>query len=163
MLTNTDSERRRVAVAFLALPAAAAFLCSPTGTGVASLDNLGVIEHQRQLRCTSGRSPKRNDTPLTWKRTLSVTAAPVSRDSVRLHLRRDELSEETVRELEAGDRRIKELEEEYWKSLDSEELAVERKCASGLAHLKMGLLDRAAEDYLEASRLRCVKVERWVT
>lgn len=77
----------------------------------------------------------------------------------RLYLRRDELPEESVRQLEAADRRVKELEQEYWKSLDKEELAIERKCASGLAHLKMGLLDKAAEDYIAAAELRWVHGE----
>lgn len=74
----------------------------------------------------------------------------------RLRLRRDELPEENRRQLEAADKRVKELEEEYWKSLDAGEVAVERKCASGLVCLKMGMLERAAEDYTQAAELRYV-------
>lgn len=77
-----------------------------------------------------------------------------SYSSSRLHLRRDELSEETLRELDAADRRVKEIENEYWRSLDKQELAIEQKCASGLAKLKMGMMKEAAEDYTAAAELR---------
>lgn len=55
----------------------------------------------------------------------------------------------------AANQRVKELEEEYWKSLDAEEIAIERKCASGLACLKApGMLEKAAEYYTAAAELR---------
>ena len=85
-----------------------------------------------------------------------TTASLSVRASTRLRLRRDEIPEENLRQIEAADRRVKELEEEYWKSLDAREVAIERRCSSGLACLKMGLLDRAAEDYAAANKLRWV-------
>lgn len=74
----------------------------------------------------------------------------------RLKLRRDQLPEETLRQLAAADRRVKELEEEYWTSLDKEELAIEQKCASGRAKLQVGMLEEAAQDYKAAAALRFV-------
>lgn len=74
--------------------------------------------------------------------------------SSRLHLRRDELPEKTLKELDAADRRLKEIEEEYWRSLNKQELAAEQKCASGLAKLKTGMLKEAVEDYTAAAKLR---------
>lgn len=83
-----------------------------------------------------------------------ASASLSGRASTRLRLRRDEIPEESLRQMEAADRHVKELEEEYLKSLDAREVAIERKCSSGLACLKMGLLDRAADDYAAASELR---------
>lgn len=85
-----------------------------------------------------------------------ATASLSGRTSTGLRLRRDEIPEENLRQIEAAERHVKELEEEYWKSLDAREVAIERKCSSGLACLKMGLLDRAAEDYAAANELRWV-------
>lgn len=65
------------------------------------------------------------------------------------------MPDENLRQMEAADQRVKEMEEEYWKSLDADELAVERKCASGLVCLKLGMLERAAEDYAAAAEKRC--------
>eukprot|EP00904_Undaria_pinnatifida_P000176 jgi/Undpi1/10159/HiC_scaffold_28.g12612.m1 len=83
----------------------------------------------------------------------SCIADTSGRAPTGVRLRRDEIPEENARQIEAADRRVKELEEEYWKSLDAREVAIERKCSSGLACLKMGLLERAAEDYAAANEL----------
>lgn len=87
---------------------------------------------------------------------LLLTRVPSARctTSTRLPLKREELSEETLRDLTAADQRVKDLEEEYWKSLDEKEKAIERKCSTGLAYLKMMMLEKAAEDYTAAAELR---------
>lgn len=92
----------------------------------------------------------------------SCIADTSGRAPTGVRLRRDEIPEENARQIEAADRRVKELEEEYWKSLDAREVAIERKCSSGLACLKMGLLERAAEDYAAANELRwgCIRKGR---
>eukprot|EP00903_Cladosiphon_okamuranus_P020147 g18497.t1 len=62
----------------------------------------------------------------------------------------------------AASQRVKELEEEYWKSLDAEEIAIERKCASGLACLKVpGMLEKAAEYYTAAAELSPPSARTW--
>lgn len=81
-------------------------------------------------------------------------AQPLTKPYTRLRLKKDDLPEETLRQLEAADERVKDLEEEYRKSLDADEVVIERKCASGLACLKMGMLERSAEDYTAAAELR---------
>lgn len=65
--------------------------------------------------------------------------------------RRGDLPEETLRELEELEQRVKSVEEEYWQSLDPDEAAIERKCAMGLACLQIGMLERAAEEYTAAA------------
>lgn len=83
----------------------------------------------------------------------SATAQRATRSRVRL--RRDELPEESLRQLEEAEQHMKGLEQEYWRSLDADEAAIEKKCATGLACLKIGMLDRAAEEYTAAAELRC--------
>ena len=86
----------------------------------------------------------------------STTAGVPLRPSTRLYINKEDLPDETVRQMAAANQRVKELEEEYWKSLDAEEIAIERRCASGLACLKVpGMLEKAAEYYTAAADLRC--------
>lgn len=87
------------------------------------------------------------------------TAVPPPRRQAytRLSLNKEDLPDESIRQIAAANQRVKDLEEEYWKSLDADEIAIERKCASGLACLKApGMLEKAAEYYTSASELRCV-------
>lgn len=64
---------------------------------------------------------------------------------------RGDLPEGTLRELEELEQRVKSVEEEYWKSLDPYEAAIERKCAMGLACLQVGMMERAADEYTAAA------------
>lgn len=132
---------------------AAAFFVSPSTNGIAPLKNRIAFEELRQLEIARVRQVTGGLLVTSFGRFPS-SINPIRDIALRLRLQRDQLPEEILRTLEEGDRRIKELEEEYWKSLDAKELAIERKCASGLAHLKMNLLDHAAEDYLAAAELR---------
>lgn len=148
----------KILLAALVLPAAA-FVVPPVPVCRGCL-----LAHDQQhvpfFSATAAAAPSRHRPP---SNTLAAAAAAAAAPTLsgrrprsgasRLRLRRDELPEESLRELEAGERYVKELEEEYWKSLDADEIAVERKCASGLACLKMGMLERAAEDYTEAAEL----------
>lgn len=87
---------------------------------------------------------------------VPTTAGVPPRPSTSLRINKEDLPDETVRQLAAANQRVKEVEEEYWKSLDADEIAIERKCASGLACLKVpGMLDKAAEYYTAAADLRC--------
>lgn len=96
--------------------------------------------------------PSRHHAPA---RALTTAGVPL-RPSTRLCINKEDLPDETVRQLAAANQRLKDLEEEYWKSLDAEEIAIERKCASGLACLKVpGMLEKAAEYYTAAADLRC--------
>ena len=71
----------------------------------------------------------------------------------RVWLRREDIPEGTRRELEEAERRIRSLEEEYWQSLAPGEAAAERKCATGLALLQIGMLEQAAEEYVSAAEM----------
>lgn len=90
----------------------------------------------------------------------SVSGAVATRSTIRpaykrLYLNKEDLPDESIRQIAAANQRVKELEEEYWKSLDADEIAIERKCASGLACLKApGMLEKAAEYYTSAAELR---------
>lgn len=89
----------------------------------------------------------------------SAGTTPQHRAYTRLRINKEDLPDETIRQMAASNQRVKELEEEYWKSLDADEIAIERKCASGLACLKVpGMLEKAAEYYTSAAELRCVTV-----
>lgn len=147
-----SSVQIRALVAYLFVHSIAAFHVLPVGLGVVPCRR-APLEHQYEgFRSRPHRGRRRS---VSWDRLSRITFTSPNVVS-KLHLQRDQLPDETLRELEEGDRRIKELEEEYWKSLSPEELARERKCASGLAHLRMGLLDKAAEDYLSAEELRYI-------
>lgn len=88
-------------------------------------------------------------------RVAAISGVPL-RPPTSLLIQKEDLPDETVRQMAAAKQRVKELEEEYWNSLDAEEIAIERKCASGLACLKVpGMLDKAAEYYTAAADLRC--------
>lgn len=96
------------------------------------------------------------DDGITAVSAVGPASAAGRRRSTRLRLQKEDLPDETVRQMAAANQRVKELEEEYWKSLDADELAIERKCASGLACLKApGMLEKAAEYYTSAAELRC--------
>lgn len=98
--------------------------------------------------------PSRHHAPTTARNPLGP--------STRLGINKGDLPDETVRQMAAANQRVKELEEEYWKSLDAEEVAIERKCASGLACLKVpGMLEKAAEYYTAAADLRCAINDCW--
>ena len=100
-------------------------------------------------------APPRGPTATAAAAAAAAAGVPL-RPSTRLGLNKEDLPDETVRQMAAADQRVKELEEEYWKSLDAEEIAIERKCASGLACLKVpGMLEKAAEYYTAAADLRC--------
>lgn len=87
----------------------------------------------------------------------SAAATPPRRAYTRLFINKEDLPDESIRQIAAANQRVRELEEEYWKSLDADEIAIERKCASGLACLKApGMLEKAAEYYTSAAELRCV-------
>lgn len=120
----------------------------------------GCLAHHQQhvpFPTTTAAASLARTAPNTLPAAIPTTRGKRPRSGTsRLRLRRDELPEENRRQLEAADARVKELEEEYWKSLDAGEVAVERKCASGLVCLKMGMLERAAEDYTQAAELRYV-------
>lgn len=99
--------------------------------------------------------PSQQHAPPT--RAVPTTERVPLRPCTRLSINKEDLPDETVRQMAAANQRVKELEEEYWKSLDAEEIAIERKCASGLACLKVpGMLEKAAEYYTAAAELRCV-------
>ncbi len=80
----------------------------------------------------------------------------------KLWINKEDLPDETVRQMAAANQRVKALEEEYLKSLDADEIAVERKHQSGLACLKVpGMLDKAAEYFRSAAELRCASLRVW--
>ncbi|CAM9574942.1 unnamed protein product [Pylaiella littoralis] len=92
------------------------------------------------------------------------TAVPPPRRQAytRLSLNKEDLPDESIRQIAAANQRVKDLEEEYWKSLDADEIAIERKCASGLACLKApGMLEKAAEYYTSASELSPPSARTW--
>lgn len=100
--------------------------------------------------------PSLHHPTLAGSTTVAEAAGVQLRPCTRLCINKEDLSDESVRQMAAADQRMKELEEEYWKSLDAEEIAIERKCASGLACLKVpGMLEKAAEYYTAAAELRC--------
>lgn len=88
------------------------------------------------------------------------SAAASSRDAyTRLCLNKEDLPDETVRQMAAANQRVKELEEEYLKSLDADEIAIERKWGSGLACMKVpGMLEKAEEYFRSAAELRCASL-----
>ncbi|CAM9535300.1 unnamed protein product [Scytosiphon promiscuus] len=93
---------------------------------------------------------------------VGTASAAGRRRSSRLRLQKEDLPDETVRQMAAANQRVKELEEEYWKSLDADELAIERKCASGLACLKApGMLEKAAEYFTSAAELSRPNSRTW--
>lgn len=69
-------------------------------------------------------------------------------------MKKEDLPDETLRQMADAGRALKELEEEYWKSLDPDEIAIEKKCAAGLACLKAGMLEKGCEYYTSAADLR---------
>lgn len=87
---------------------------------------------------------------------VSVSGGSATREAYkRLCLKKEDLPDESIRDIAAANQRVKELEEEYWKSLDANEIAIEKKRASGLACLKSpGMLAKAAEYYTSAADLR---------
>lgn len=102
-----------------------------------------------------------------WRSSTASPAADASSSRAtgvhtRLWINKEDLPDETVRQIAAANQRVKELEEEYLKSLDADEIAVERKHQSGLACLKVpGMLEKAAEYFRSAAELRCTSLRVW--
>ncbi|CBN77475.1 conserved unknown protein [Ectocarpus siliculosus] len=88
-------------------------------------------------------------------------SADAARRRSRLPLKKEDLPDETLRQMADAGRALKELEEEYWKSLDPDEIAIEKKCAAGLACLKAGMLEKGCEYYTSAADLSPPSARTW--